>query len=292
MLTEFNSMNRKARWAYQFAGIILCVLVALFSAPRLGLASPQSDLQEADKEVQAANAAYDQALYNAQDLERQVNDLSSNVESKKQHIESMQESLKSNIKQSYMLRASTLLLMNVIADDSQTSLSDVLHAVSAYAVLNQETKNSIENASSEERALQEQLSQLSECKTEADSALNEAQNAKENALDAQEEARQKVKASQVKKATSSASPNSYFNTSASNSNDSEESAKAWIVQKESGGNYNARNGKYIGAYQLTDSYLGGDYSPSNQDRVANNYVSNRYGSWADAKRFWQSHGWY
>lgn len=69
-------------------------------------------------------------------------------------------------------------------------------------------------------------------------------------------------------------------------------AKAWIAQRESGGSYNARNANYIGRYQLSASYLGGDYSPANQERVANNYVHSRYGSWTAAQAFWQAHGWY
>ena len=73
---------------------------------------------------------------------------------------------------------------------------------------------------------------------------------------------------------------------------SEEAAKNWIVSRESGGNYNARNGQYVGKYQLSASYLGGDYSPAHQDAVANQYVKGRYGSWTNAKAFWASHGWY
>lgn len=73
---------------------------------------------------------------------------------------------------------------------------------------------------------------------------------------------------------------------------SEAAARAWIVARESGGNYNARNGQYIGKYQLSASYLGGDYSPAHQDAVANQYVASRYGSWVNAQRFWESHGWY
>ena len=69
-------------------------------------------------------------------------------------------------------------------------------------------------------------------------------------------------------------------------------AKAWIAGRESGGNYGARNGQYIGKYQLSASYLNGDYSAANQERVADNYVASRYGSWTAAQQFWQSHGWY
>ncbi|MGM9907310.1 LysM peptidoglycan-binding domain-containing protein [Limosilactobacillus sp.] len=69
-------------------------------------------------------------------------------------------------------------------------------------------------------------------------------------------------------------------------------AKAWIAARESGGSYTATNGQYIGKYQLSASYLNGDYSAANQERVADQYVASRYGSWSAAQSFWQSHGWY
>ena len=69
-------------------------------------------------------------------------------------------------------------------------------------------------------------------------------------------------------------------------------AKAWIAARESGSSYSARNGQYIGKYQLSASYLNGDYSEANQERVADQYVASRYGSWSAAQSFWQSHGWY
>ncbi len=59
----------------------------------------------------------------------------------------------------------------------------------------------------------------------------------------------------------------------SNVSGSEAAAKAWIAGRESGGSYSARNGQYIGKYQLSASYLGGDYSAANQ-------------------KFWQTNGWY
>ena len=73
---------------------------------------------------------------------------------------------------------------------------------------------------------------------------------------------------------------------------SEAEAKAWIAFKESTDNYDARNGRYIGKYQLTDTYLNGDFSPENQERVADEYVASRYGSWVAAKEFWLQNGWY
>ncbi len=69
-------------------------------------------------------------------------------------------------------------------------------------------------------------------------------------------------------------------------------AKEWIAQKESSGSYTAQNGQYYGRYQLSLSYLNGDLSPKNQEKVANQYVVNRYGSWSAAKNFWLANGWY
>lgn len=73
---------------------------------------------------------------------------------------------------------------------------------------------------------------------------------------------------------------------------SEADAKAWIAAHESGNNYGARNGQYIGKYQLSAAYLNGDYSPANQERIADQYVVGRYGSWTNAKQHWLSNGWY
>ena len=83
-----------------------------------------------------------------------------------------------------------------------------------------------------------------------------------------------------------------YTAPASTVSGSEAEAKEWIAQKESGGSYTATNGRYIGRYQLTDSYLNGDYSAENQERVADAYVAGRYGSWTAAKNFWLNNGWY
>ncbi|WP_268913403.1 aggregation promoting factor surface protein [Lentilactobacillus sp. SPB1-3] len=78
----------------------------------------------------------------------------------------------------------------------------------------------------------------------------------------------------------------------SNLSKANKQAKEWIAYRESRGSYRARNGQYIGRYQLSSSYLHGDYSKANQEKTADRYVSNRYGSWVNAKRHWLSHGWY
>ena len=93
-------------------------------------------------------------------------------------------------------------------------------------------------------------------------------------------------------ATPAASAAESNTAAASTVSGSEAEAKEWIAQKESGGSYTATNGRYIGRYQLTDSYLNGDYSAENQERVADAYVAGRYGSWSAAKNFWLNNGWY
>lgn len=76
------------------------------------------------------------------------------------------------------------------------------------------------------------------------------------------------------------------------SNASANSGLASIAQAESGNSYTARNGQYIGKYQLSASYLHGDYSPANQERVARQYAVSRYGSIGAAAAFHQAHGWW
>lgn len=91
---------------------------------------------------------------------------------------------------------------------------------------------------------------------------------------------------------SSSSSESEVSAVGTGESSAEASARAWIVQRESGGDYNARNGKYIGKYQLDKSYLNGDYSPANQEKTAERYVKQRYGSWVNAQKHWQTNNWY
>ncbi|MGO2722594.1 MAG: hypothetical protein ACTIAG_02375 [Lactobacillus sp.] len=94
--------------------------------------------------------------------------------------------------------------------------------------------------------------------------------------------------------TTQTTQTSQNNTAASQNtgSNSDAAAKAWIANRESGGSYTARNGQYIGKYQLSSSMLNGNYSAANQEQVANNYVNSRYGSWSAAQSFWQANGWY
>ena len=90
--------------------------------------------------------------------------------------------------------------------------------------------------------------------------------------------------------TTAESSNSATTTSGLSAEDA--AAKEWIAQKESSGSYTAQNGQYYGRYQLSLSYLNGDLSAENQEKVADDYVAGRYGSWSAAKTFWLANGWY
>ena len=116
-----------------------------------------------------------------------------------------------------------------------------------------------------------------------------AQQATSQNTQAQASTQQAAQQSASQNTQAQASNNSNYNSSVSGS---DAAAKAWIAQHESSNNYNARNGQYIGKYQLSASYLNGDYSPANQERVADQYVAQRYGSWTNAQRFWETNGWY
>ncbi|MDO5078014.1 LysM peptidoglycan-binding domain-containing protein [Streptococcus minor] len=72
----------------------------------------------------------------------------------------------------------------------------------------------------------------------------------------------------------------------------EAAAKEEIARRESGGSYTAQNGQFYGRYQLMLTYLNGDLSPENQERVADAYVRNRYGSWVAALAHSNAKGWY
>ena len=84
--------------------------------------------------------------------------------------------------------------------------------------------------------------------------------------------------------------NSYWYES--DDEEAEAAAKEWIAWRESGGDYNATNGRYIGRYQLDSSYLDGDYSEENQEAAAEAYIADRYGSWQAAQEHHREYGWY
>lgn len=134
-----------------------------------------------------------------------------------------------------------------------------------------------------------------EAKAEADRLA--AETAAQEAAKAEADAKAKAEADAASNAAPAAQPqaSSAQNSSgsyATHNGFSAGSAKEAIAMTESGGSYTAQNGQYYGRYQLTSSYLGGDFSPANQERVADSYVAGRYGSWDAAWAFHQAHGWY
>jgi hypothetical protein len=78
----------------------------------------------------------------------------------------------------------------------------------------------------------------------------------------------------------------------SDDEDAEAAAKEWIAFRGSGGSYDARNGQYIGRYQLSADKLDGDWSEEHQEEVAEDYVADRYGSWQAAQEHHREYGWY
>ena len=143
--------------------------------------------------------------------------------------------------------------------------------------------------------------------TQADQAQQVAQAQAQAAVEAQQAAQAQAQAAAQAQATAqqaaqaaavqqAAQGQSYTatqqQTTNTTGNGDEAAAREWIAGKESGGSYTVTNGQYIGKYQLSASYLNGDYSAENQERVANNYVSSRYGSWTNAKQHWLQNGWY
>lgn len=124
-------------------------------------------------------------------------------------------------------------------------------------------------------------------------AAVEAQQAAQAVAQAQAAAQQAAQAAAVQQAAQGQSYTvAQQPTTNTTGNGDEAAAREWIAGKESGGSYTVTNGQYIGKYQLSASYLNGDYSAENQERVANNYVSSRYGSWTNAKQHWLQNGWY
>lgn len=150
----------------------------------------------------------------------------------------------------------------------------------------QEAKKKQEEQKKREEQQKAQAAAEAKKKAEEQQKQEEQQHQAQQAAQQQaEQASQPAPASQPQSSGGAANPSTGLSMS-------EQQAKEWIAARESGGRYNAQNGRYYGRYQLDISYLHGDLSPQNQDNVANNYVNGRYGGWAAAQRFWQSHGWY
>ena len=186
----------------------------------------------------------------------------------------------------------------VITDDGEVSSATSEQAATLPSATAENTATAQDStAQSADSAAQSTAADTSAEQAASDAAASQAaasQAAASQAAAAQAQAAQQQSA-QVQATTYSAntySTNTTTTTYTSTVSGDEASAKAWIANKESGGSYTAQNGQYYGKYQLSSSYLHGDYSAENQEKVADSYVTNRYGSWTAAQQFWQTHGWY
>lgn len=186
----------------------------------------------------------------------------------------------------------------VISDDGEVSSATSEQAATLPSATAENTATAQDStAQSADSSAQSTAADTSAEQAASDAAASQAaasQAAASQAAAAQAQAAQQ-QSTQVQATTYSAntySTNTTTTTYTSTVSGDEAAAKAWIANKESGGSYSAQNGQYYGKYQLSSSYLNGDYSAANQEQVADNYVANRYGSWTAAQQFWQTHGWY
>lgn len=173
---------------------------------------------------------------------------------------------------------------NKAVSDDQIAQTQQPKAENSQVAVSQAPQNNVNNYS------QQAQTQTS---TNYEQAVNTTNTAQTQAVSSP--APQTTSFNEVKTAYKQAMQNnsqSQNSTYTSNLSNSEASAKAWIANRESGNSYGARNGQFVGKYQLSASYLNGDYSASNQERVADNYVKGRYGSWSNAQKFWQANHWY
>lgn len=183
----------------------------------------------------------------------------------------------------------------VISDDGEVSSATSEQAATLPSATAENTATAQDStAQSADSAAQSTAADTSAEQAASDAAAAQAASDAAASQAAASQAAQQQSA-QVQATTYSAntySTNTTTTTYTSTVSGDEAAAKAWIANKESGGSYTAQNGQYYGKYQLSSSYLHGDYSAENQEKVADSYVTNRYGSWTAAQQFWQTHGWY
>lgn len=197
----------------------------------------------------------------------------------------------------------------VIKDDGEitsATASQVASLPSASASSTSQAQTDSASAASQasltasDQASADSLAAAQSAAAASQAAAQSAAAASQAALQSQQAASQSAAATSTAyttmAATSTATSTSSTSSYTSSLSSSEEAAKEWITQKESGGSYTAKKGnyygKYYGKYQLSISYLNGDLSAANQEKVADQYVASRYGSWTAAQAFWESHGWY
>lgn len=263
----------------------LAFALALSLCPAVAFADAKSDLDAANAAASAASSAYDDAKAVQDDLAAKIQQKSDELANLEEvQLPAAQNQFNAAVRQMYRDGSDTTQILLAVL--SGASLRDVFTILNGFENIAEWRSDSMRELKETKAEIADAKTQLESDKSAQDAIVEEASAKKQEALDAQSAARAAYQATLPQNI-----PTTRRAPTATSFHD-EASAKAFIVMKESGGNYNARNGRYIGAYQLTNTYLNGDYSPENQDRVAENYVRNRYGSWMGAANFWVSHGWY
>lgn len=261
------------------------ILAASLALPTYALADAKSDFDAANAAASEASSAYDEAVAKQEEL-------AADIQAKTDELATLEEVELPAAKQRYdnavrqMYVGGSDFAQVVAMVLTGTSLSDVISMLNAYENITEWRMSAVEELRDTREEIKETKALLEEDKVAQDSAVEEASAKKQEALDARDAARKAYQATlpqNIPTTRRAPTSTSFWD---------EDSARAFIVMKESGGNYNARNGRYVGAYQLTNTYLNGDYSPENQDRVAEQYVRGRYGSWMNAANFWVTHHWY
>lgn len=216
------------------------------------------------------------------DLMAQQQELTAKINTNRQTVDTLETEIKAldakiatdqasadEIARGIQVSAPTRSTISIIL--SSQSISDFIEQIVAINLINESAN--------------QQLEQLRESKTSKSQALEE-QKAASVKLDQDNQT--------LTKSLEAAQPSGSFTPQnpeyASLGDISEEQARANIVARESGGNYEAVNGIMYGAYQM--AYMTPGTPPAEQDAAAQAYVEERYGSWANAWEYWIGHHWY
>lgn len=268
-------------------GAAFAFIACAIAFPMSAAADAKSDMDAADSAATEASAQYDAAVAKQEELAAQIDEHNAQIAELENKIPEQQDALSRALVATYKNQASPAdIIVTILTEDS---LSDMFAIADMYSRIANQSQRVLDALNDSKNELSDEKASLEATKAEQDAAVEAANAAKIEALEKRDAARAAYNTERAKYAASSSTTRRAPTSSVAFD---EESARAFIVMKESGGNYNARNGRYIGAYQLTNTYLNGDYSPENQDRVAEQYVKNRYGSWMNAAAFWQTHHWY
>ncbi|WP_439001695.1 LysM peptidoglycan-binding domain-containing protein [Pediococcus damnosus] len=179
-----------------------------------------------------------------------------------------------------------------LASTNNISNADVIYVGQKLVISDGTTKAAAQPQAAPAASTQNNTPTQSTQSSSASTQQTQPQSTQSSSVSTQQSQPKTTQSSTQSQSTNTQSSNTASKTTTSTTSGSDASAKAWIANKESGGSYSATNGQYIGKYQLSSSYLHGDYSAANQEKVANSYVASRYGSWSAAQSFWQANGWY